>query len=928
MKKFIYLLITILLLSAVRSFSQSITGKVMDGVNSDALIGATIKVEGTKMGAITDMDGKYVIELPAGKYNLIVSYIGFNDKIINDVVVNQGSVTYLDVTLTPSNITTEEILIESSVTLSNEQAMLVEKKNSDKITDGISSQQIKKVPDAAASDVLKRITGLSIVKDKFVFVRGTAERYNNTTLNGAIIPSTEPDRKSFSFDLFPSNLLENIIVSKTFTPDQPGNYSGGLVQIRTKDFPDVFTFNFSVSSALNNYTTGKEFLTYNAGETKLLFINLGIDNGSRELPSIIPDKPIKNSRFSNSEINEFSRAFPNNWLQLKRTAPINSGFQASVGGVLKLGKIPLGFLGAYSYKNSFTNKDIERNLYNTDYTQLSGYTGKSSEFSVLWGGLINLNAKLNEYNKISLKSTFTLTSEDETEQYHGFYNPEQVERKLYITRFIQRSLSAFQLIGEHYLFNKLLIDWNTSYSESRRKEPDIKTMTYQREMGTTEEYFAALNYNVGNDFSGGRFFSHLTDISRGLNFNIELPFKFNAFSSDNTINSKVKFGFALSNTNRNFTARNFGPALYINAPIYLVYQPIDKLFNPENFGDNKLFYDELTKESDRYEAFDNIYAGYLMMDFSISKFRLIFGGRYEYSEQDVSTAGFISERIYNNLLNKDILPSVNIIYKLNDKTNLRAAYSQTVARPELREIAPFSYVDFVSGITVFGNSTDLKRTLIRNYDLRYEYFPAAGELVSVSLFYKKIDAPIEDVFISTSTNKLKTFTNAKRGANNFGIEIEIRKKLDFITRYLEDFAIIGNFTIVDSRVNLEGTGTVSTSKERRMQGQSPYMINVGLFYDNYDIGLNSNIVYNRFGDRISEVGLSGYSDIYEIGNDVIDFTISKQFSVFSNNMEIKFSVKDLLNQDKIFKQKINNEDKMVRRIKTGSNYSITLSYKL
>lgn len=927
MKNFIYFLITFTLLTTLTSFSQTITGKVIDGATSDILIGATIKVEGAKLGAVTDMDGRYEIELSPGKYNLIISYIGFNDMHIKDVVVNQGKITYLDVTLTPINLTTEEILIEANVSLSNEQALLVEKKNSDKITDGITSQQIKKVPDAAASDVLKRVTGLSIVKDKFVFVRGTSERYNNTTLNGAIVPSTESDKKSFSFDLFPSNLLENIVVSKTFTPDQPGNFSGGLVQIRTKDFPDAFTFNLSISSAFNSFTTGKEFLSYNAGEKKLLFLNLGLDNGSRELPTIIPDVPIKNSRFSNSEINEFSRAFPNNWLQSKRTAPINSGFQASVGGVLKVKKIPFGFLAAYSYKSTFTNKDVERNLYNTDNTQLSGYVGKNSEFSVLWGGLVNLNAKLGEHNKISLKSTFTLLSDDETEQYNGFFSPEQVERNLYVTRFTQRSLSSYQLIGEHYLFNKLSVEWNASYSESRRKEPDVKTMTYQREVGTNEPFFAALNYNVGNDFTGGRFYSHLTDISRGLNVNFEFPLKINAFSSNNPINAKIKFGTSLNGTNRDFYARNFGPALYMNAPINIVYLPIDKIFNPENFGNGKLFYDELTKESDRYKAHDNVYAGYLMIDLPISDFRFIVGGRYEYSEQNVNTAGFISERLYNNLLNRDILPSINIIYKLNDRTNIRAAYSQTVARPELREIAPFSYVDFVSGITVFGNSTDLRRTLIRNYDLRYEFFPAAGELISFSLFYKRIDAPIEDVFLSTSTNKLKTFKNAEKGADNFGAEIELRKKLDFISGYLQNFAIMGNLTLVYSKVNLEGTGTVSTTQQRRMQGQSPYMINLGLFYDNYDLGLSGNIVYNRFGNRISEVGLSGYSDIYELGNDVIDFTVSKQFPIFSNNIELKFSARDILNQDKVFKQKINNKDKIVRKFKTGSNYSFSISYK-
>lgn len=926
MNRVIYIItLIVILFSAGKIFSQSIKGKIIDEANSSPLVGATIKIEGTKIGAITDIDGTYTIEnVSPGNYNLIISYIGYQDKVIKDVIVKNNQFTMLNVTLISGTLTTQEIIVEASQSLSNEKALLTEMKNSNRETDGISEQQIKRAPDAMASDVLKRVTGLSIVKDKFVFIRGTSERYNITTLNGALIPSTEPDKKSFSFDIFPSNLLENIIISKTFTPDQQGNFSGGLVQITTKEFPDAFTFTYNMTGSLSGNTTGKDFYQYSAGESKFLFFNTGKDDGGRELPGIIPNIPVKNSNFTPEQLSEFGKAFNNNWAQTTRTAPINGGFQASLGNVFKIGKMPVGVLGAFSYKTEYDNNDEERNLYNTDYTQLSGYKGRSSEYNLLWGGLLNLNAKINDYNKISFKSTFTQTASDETKYYEGFFTPEQNDRKLYQTRFSERSLTSLQLNGNHYMFNILNFNWIASYSESSRNEPDVKTMMYQRETGTNDPYYAALNYNVGNDYSGGRFFSNLKDINRGFQADFEVPIKISLPFTESPLSTRIKIGTFLNGTNRNFDARNFGPALFLNAPFSIMYDPIETIFRPENFEPGKLFYDELTKESDKYTATDNLYAGYMMADIPLNKFRFIIGGRYEYAEQKVNTLGTIGEPINNKLENKDILPSVNFIYKVNDNANIRAAYSQTVSRPELREIAPFSYVDFVSGILVFGNATDLHRSLVRNYDLRFELFPTGGELVSISLFYKKFDAPIEDVFLSTSTNKIQSFKNAENGAKNYGLELEIRKNLGFISSVLSELSFNGNITLVSSSVNLEGLGTVATKKDRRMQGQSPYMVNIGLFYDNFAYGINANLVYNRFGDRISEVGLNGYEDVFEKGVDRLDFSVAKNLF---KKFEIKFSAKDILNQDKTFTQNVNGEEKIIRKLKTGQNFSLTISYK-
>lgn len=922
------LLIVIALFSCDFSFAQSIKGKIIDATNSEVLPGAVVKVIGTSYGAIADLDGTYSIELAAGTYEIKVSFIGYDDRIIKNIKVIQGNAVKLDVALNIDGLTTEEIVVEGTTSLANEQALLVEQKNSDKVQDGISEQQIKRAPDAAASDVIKRVSGISVVGGKYVFVRGTSERYNNTMLNGVLLPSTDPDKKSFSFDLFPSNLLENVIISKTFTPDLPANFSGGLVQITTKEFPDDLTLNFSVSSSYDDLTSTRTFHDYNAGSKKLLFLNLGIDN-SRSLPSGFPSNQLKNSNYTREQIRDFGRSLENNWSQNTGKAPLNSSFQLSAGNSFRLGNIPVGFLAAYSYKSVFSNSEIVRTDYNSDNTKLSNYTGRNSEFSVLWGGLFNLNAKLGLNNKISFKSVFTMSSDDETEYYNGFVNgtsgSDAFDRKLYLTKYTQRSLASFQFFGEHFFFNKLKLDWAASYSQSAKKEPDMKTMTYQRELGSSYEYYAAINPNFGNTYAGGRFFSDLNDINRSVSFNLDIPLNWKLpLLSEYSSGIKIKAGGIINEIRRDFSARNFGVGYYIGMPFDVLYQPIDKIFSAENFDLNKLFYDELTTETDKYGATENNYAGYLMADVPLNKLRIIIGARYESNEQKVNTLGIIGNKVTNELKTNDILPSVNAIFRLNDISNIRAAYTQTISRPELREIAPFSYVDFVSGVLVLGNSVDLRRTLVRNYDLRYELFPKAGEIISLSLFYKKIDAPIEEIFIPTSTNRIKSFANAPSGAVNYGIEFEIRKNLGFIHKVLSGFSVNGNLSLINSKIDLTNLTSTATSKSRRMQGQSPYMLNVGLYYDNPETGTSVNLSYNRFGDRISEVGLNGFNDIYELGNDLVDLSASK--SIFGR-MEVRFTVKDILNQNRKFVQNILGNDETVRQFNSGRIYSVTLTYK-
>ena len=739
-------------------------------------------------------------------------------------------------------------------------------------------------------------------------------------MNGVLIPSSEADRKSFSFDLFPSKLLENIIIAKSFSPELPGNFSGGLVQLNTKDLVDQLTVNFETSGTFLTGTTSKgNFYDYNAGEKKTLFWLNGLDNGSRAIPSDFPS-----SKFTGP--NTFGKSLNNNWQQNANKAPLNGGFQLTLGNNFSIFQNPLGVLFAYTYKNGFVNETIQRSEYNSDTTTLVSFSGRTSNYYVLSGGLLNLNYKIGDNNKFSFKNTTSISSDDNTRYYEGFSKvTADLDKKIYVTDFIERRLYSGQLSGNHYLHNlsKLNFNWYLSYSESERNEPDTKSTFYQREIGTEDPYFTPLS-TIANANVGERFYSTLFDINRNLGLNFDMNF----LNFSNKQRSKIKFGALGVGTDRNFSARNFAP---VNAGSFMIgFEPIDSIYRPENMDSTKLYYIETTDLSDQYTASENLYATYLMFDVPLNKLKIIAGLRYEYDEIKLDSYVRNTQTPVNvNQTNNDLLPSVNAIYALNSKTNLRASFSQTVSRPELREIAPFAYIDFVTQGLLSGNP-NLEESLIQNYDLRYELFPDAGEIASLSLFYKHFDSPIEKVIVPTLTSAIPsyTFANATGGANNYGLEIELRKKLGFISKYLNNFTLNGNVTLVNSQVNLDGLQTAVNELTRRLQGQSPYTVNLGLYYDNYEAGLNVNLLLNIYGDKISEVGKSGFSDVLENGRDVLDFSITK---TFLQKFEAKFTARDLLNQDLVFTQNFNLNDeiltKTVRTITTGTNYTFTLGYK-
>ncbi len=912
----------LLVLLNITSYSQSkikgsIGGRIIDQSTSEPIIGANIILVNTNFGAASDIDGNYLIaNLEPGEYDLIVSYISYTKTRISNIKVAAGQKTIINVALKPEAINVDEIVITGKAETSYEAALLNKQKNSISISDGISAEQIKKSPDATSSEALKRVTGVSIIDNKFIFVRGTSERYSDAMLNNAPLSSTEPDKKSFAFDLIPSNLLDNTVVDKTYTPDKPGNFAGGLVNLNTIDFPDKLKFNISLTSSYTNNITFSGFKTYKGG--KLDF--LGIDDGSRSLPSTIPSN-LSKGNYSANEILEFAKSLPNNWSTKQTKAPLNGGFMISLGDGITLFGPRFGFIAAISYRNQFNKTLLDRNEFEASGEPRFNYSGEQFTYSTLWGGILNLSYKLTDYHKLSFKNTYSHTSDDEVSELKGAqYTDSGTEQILSSMRFTSREVYMGQLSGEHFFshLNNIQLEWKLFNSISHRNEPDYRRVIYSRELGSSNQFAALLGPQV-NLKNGGRFYSNLDEDTKGINIDISLP----------VFLVKLKFGGSIENKNRDFKSRLIGTI--INAPgngytdFNLLYLPLDKIFSPENFRKNGFSIQEYLNGTNNYNAQQKYLAAYLMLDHSISflekELKIIVGARIENSIQEIKSRDFSDQKDLSiELKNLDILPSLNFIYKVSDNTNLRLSANQTVNRPELRELAPFAYFDFYTQTSIRGNQ-NLRRALVKNYDIRIDTYPEIGELLSVSIFYKDIKDAIEQVVVTGSAlGTERTFMNSDL-AKVYGIELEGRLSLNRLGKLLSNFSINSNFTWVKSTVTVKGSETTIARTGRPLQGQSPYVINVGLTYNSQNSNTTFSLLYNRIGERIIEVATAYEDDIIEKPRDIIDFVINHKLT---ENIELKLTAKDILAQNKIFMQ----GNKKARLDSNNSSISFNISYKL
>ncbi|CAN5320251.1 TonB-dependent receptor [soil metagenome] len=920
-----------LLASAAFSMAQKgkVEGKVIDANSGAVISGVSVLVNGRQGGVASDMDGKFILTLVTGKYSITLSSVGYATKEIPDVLLTTDQIFHLDVTLSTVAKAGNEIIIKTTARKESVNALISYQKNTNTVSQVISAEAIRRSPDKNTGEILKRVPGASVLEGKYLVVRGLADRYNQAMLNGILLGSTEPDRKTFSFDILPASMIDNIIMNKAFVPELPGEWAGGLVQVNTKDIPSANFFNIQAGSGFNTQTINKSFVTYKGSGTDWL----GIDNGFRGLPAGMPLKKTF-AKYDQTEQAVIGRTFKNIWTANEKGSPVNYSLQASAGFTGKLYKMKAGGVFAITYNRSNKRADYANSFINNAQGDIDFiYQNKKYSSDVLAGAMANFSLQMNNHNKISFKNILNINTSDYVIERTGkdfiLGGSEGQNIKATELGFKQNIFLNSQLLGEHVLFNnQLRFKWYGSFNILDQYIPDQRRIQYIQDNSQAGGPYIALLAGGNSQKSGSRFYSFLNDYN--YNAGGDLTKTFNALSNRQTI----KAGYALQVKDRLFDGRPFYYQIERDNQNRLVKLPADQIFSPENITgqDNGIVFGELEGAQYRYLANTILNAAYIQFDNQFTtKVRVTWGLRFESFDQLVGSTKKSDPRFVNSIVN-DFLPGVNITYKLDEKTNIRLSGSQTVVRPEFRELSPFAFYDFELGATVVGNK-NLERTKITNADLRYEIYPRAGELFTAGVFYKYFKNPIELYFNTSGAGSSNTFNfaNAEK-ATGFGVELEFRKKTDF-TPLLKNFTATGNISYIFNKVK-------GINIDRPMQGQSPYLINIGLQYDAEKSGISSTILFNRIGRRILFVGNLqqatgvGVPEIWENPRSVVDLQVVKK--LLKNKGELKLNISDILNRDAYFYHDLDNNKKFIKGSKDavaidrkyGSTISLTFGYTI
>ncbi|UQA63775.1 TonB-dependent receptor [Polyangium aurulentum] len=872
-----------------------IWGVVSDAKTKETVIDAQVSIPGTSFKAIADYDGRYRLVLPPGTYELRVFYQEYKAQRVQNVRVEAGKVEKVDVALPKEEAAQEMVVeVEADPDRTSAVAQTLIRKNAAAAGDAVSAQEIARTPDRNAADAARRVVGASVVGQRYVFVRGLGDRYTNALLNGVPLPSTEPDRQAVPFDLFPTTVLSDLTIIKTFTPDMPGDFTGGSVRVATRELPERFTVSGTLHLGANTESTFGNRLTYAGSGTDWL----GIDDGTRALPSGFPKYKVAKSAekpdgtlVSSREVNELGRAL-NRPMTTERTVTVpNMSGNVTLGDTLRFGTDhELGYTVALTYGRRFgvRRDEILRTFRidkktSPDLVLRNDYRTETGLDLVSWGGFAGLTYRYAKDHKVSLVALHSRSSEKEAREIVGQSEEGGAGRILYDTRlrFVSRSLTFGQLAGVHELkrLNAATLDWNLTTSYATSDEPDTRENVYLEDNGRKAWQSTTL--------SGLHFYANQAETAYGGGLNYTQPI----IGGDAP--TRVKVGGLVQVRSRAFNARRlrYIPTAETKEEAAAYSLPADQLFTDEYIGP-ALTLAEYTRPSDTYEADQRVFSGYFMADASPRKWlRVVLGARIEAALQILDTV----EKV--ELSKVDLLPSAGLVFKTTEKSNLRMSVTRTVARPQLRELAPFTFTDYFGAREIQGNP-ELDRTTITNADLRFELFPTLAEVAAISVFYKDFQKPIEQIILP-SPGGIISFQNAK-GARNAGIELELRKNMGFAHPSLAGVGVLGNVTLVQSRVSIDETQTgIQTNNVRPLAGQSPYVVNAGLDYTNDGSGTRARILYNVFGRRIAQVGSHDLPDVYEQPRHLLDVTVAQRVGKF---VDLKLSAENLLLAPVVFTQ--------------------------
>ena len=914
MNKIVHLIVSILFSNCIIAQSGKITGKVIDASSGQSLNNASVTLIEKKRTITSDQNGNFSFnKLEAGTDSIQCSYTGHLDKIIEEIIVKGDDNSVVNISLLVKE--SGGVVVTATRTKAAGESvasLLIAQKNSASVSDGITAESIKQTPDRSTSDVMKRISGASIQDDRFAIIRGLNDRYNAAFINGAPLPSTESDRKAFAFDIFPSAILDNLVIYKTATPDKVGDFAGGIIDITTKSIPAKNFTSVSVAMGFNSQITGDtRYLSETKGKTDWI----GVDDGIRGIPKSIGQL---GGTLTLPDVANLTKLFGDyKWGINQGTTSPNFSFQLSKGFNLeRKQKEFFGALFSINYNRNFTFNEGERNVYDPGFTE-AVQTGKYKDSiyndEVVVAALANFAVKINNRNTINWKNNFSINTDNRLVKRFGspdFTSQPDVVQKDAVRWYTSNQILSTQLGGDHQPGRyKTKVNWLASYSNVKREIPNLSRTSYSANLPSLN-YFslfaASLSQFVG---TGTMFFTNSDENINSIKADITQPYKFMG-----NFQSFVKLGGGYQIRKRDFTSRLLGLVPYdrggVNHDYSLQSLPENQIFSAPNLG---LKADSLggfilrdgTQPNADYDASSALSHAYLMNDQRFfKKFRLIYGARLEKFNQKLNTLRGLNDTIVINTVLTDILPSINFVYALTPKMNVRLSYSETVNRPEFRELAPFLFFDYVTQYTIEGQE-NLQRAKIKNYDFRYEFFPGKAQLFSVSAFYKEFKNPIELIFIPDLINQ--AIYNNAQSAEVYGFEAEFRTLLSTIVginrenSFLSKFTLAANAAYVKSKVTLGRLLNIDSSKlatDRPLQGQSPYLINSSLTYKDHKSGISSTVSVNRVGDRISVAGTYLTADLYEKARTVMDFQLAKFF--LKDRLEVKLNARDILAQSLTF----------------------------
>lgn len=892
--------------------AQILRGTVVDAETGETLIGALIEVEDSEQKAISDLSGNFSFSgLPAGIYTLKASYMGYVTATVQGESRDEGaSAPSVVIAMQPDEQQLQGITVTAEERRNTGVALVRITRESPVIITSISAEEISRTQDSNAGEIIRRVPGVSLIEDKFVMVRGLSQRYNNVWMNGGAVPSSEADSRAFSFDIVPSSQIDNLTIIKSPASEYPADYSGGFIIITTKDVPDDNGLTFSVGGNFNDRSF-KDFISYNA---RLRPLRGGISGAMNTFPGT-------------DGVDLLTNGLDNNW-SLRRRNPVSDlKLSASLNRRWELPGGELGLIAAANFSEEYRiQADMLNNLFGAyDYQNgRSNYLRRSVDDqyndNMRLGAMLNLTYLSDGGDKFQFKNIFNRIDNSRYTWREGISAQSDRERS---AEYYYRSRNTYsgQLSGEHGFGERNTFDWCAGYSYADRIIPDRRR--YMVDDSIEERVFAL---NTGNDAS--REWTDLREhiVSAALND----KFEFETAGAS----SYVKAGVYGEYRTRRYRTRNFiyNWNVYDNTlpSGFKNFDPVELLGDEAYFGEDGLHLLEQFQMRNNYRGNNLLGAAYVTTSLTFGKLGILAGLRFEHNDMELisNTRDYeVSERS-RHYVSDDIFPSANLTWRFNDKHSLRLSYGRSINRPEFREVSSSVYYDFDLASSVQGN-TELRNCYVDNFDLRYEFYPEQGEMISVALFYKYFDSPIEWTYtVSGGTDLIYSYKNAL-SANNYGIELDVRKSLSFIG--LDNLYLSFNGALIRSRVNFEPG---SLEEDRPMQGQSPYLVNAGLFYTSDALGLDVSLLYNRIGKRIIGVGRSegttGSDDVikvpdsYEMPRNSVDFNISKDFG---KHLELKLYVKNILGEPVVYKQFEGDIEQLTRWYQPGRNAGISLVLK-